>query len=309
MPEIIEKISAARDTFFRANGFMPNTIKMSMADYRQLCEWARLAQYEVINPATGEAIILNPLPEKLDKIFGMRIVKRAGDMECAFEPSSDVSKPDTNKFFDKLIGAPGSNKPIVMKRDFSSCRHGIPSINCTECSVAPKIDLRDAIRRDDPTGGYGACVHGNDVMTCAKCIPPIANKESVDKEIDLAKKFCKAEYDAAPKELDPGILPYPKPIIERKEFSGGEENIKIPMPKNLTGGTTFPESPLLNDAYFDTANNQWYAWNGDEWIKVFKAIEIFAPSDGVYLVNGDEKEFNTGEIICWAIKLRDKEHE
>lgn len=201
MPDIIEKISAARDTFFRTNGFMPNTIKMSMADYR--------ATLELGDPNIN---------------VGMRIVKRGGEMECAFEPSSDVSKPD---------------KPIVMKRDFSSCIHGIPAINCTECFVAPKIDLRDAIKRDDPTGEYGTCVHGNDFMTCAKCIPPIANKESVDKEIDLAKKFCKAEYDAAPKELDPGILPYPKPIIERKKFAGGEENIKIPMLKNLTGAGSY----------------------------------------------------------------------
>ena len=93
---IIEKISAARDTFFRANGFMPNTIKMRMADYR--------ATLELGDPNIN---------------VGMRIVKRAGEMECAFDEAA--------------------------------------------VSSAKTID--------------GTCVHGNDFMTCAKCIPPIAKRE------------------------------------------------------------------------------------------------------------------------------------
>ena len=92
---IVEKISAARNTFFRTDGFLPNTIKMSMADYRELYEWAKLMQHKVINPSTGEATILNSMPEKLDKIFGMRIVKRAGEMECAFVSPVEESNSDT----------------------------------------------------------------------------------------------------------------------------------------------------------------------------------------------------------------------
>lgn len=99
MPDIIEKISAARDTFFRINGFMPNTIKMSMADYR--------ATLELGDPSIN---------------VGMRIVKRAGEMECAFDEAA--------------------------------------------VSSAKTID--------------GTCVHGNDFMTCAKCIPPITKREFPD---------------------------------------------------------------------------------------------------------------------------------
>lgn len=67
MPNIIEKIGEVRNAFFRANGFLPNAIKMSMADYRRLYE-----KTEGISCVGA------------DTILGLRIVKKAGEMECAF---------------------------------------------------------------------------------------------------------------------------------------------------------------------------------------------------------------------------------
>lgn len=58
---VLEKLSAARDKFFRENGYLPNTVKMNMGDYRALCE-------------LGDPKFL----------AGMNIQKRQGEMECGY---------------------------------------------------------------------------------------------------------------------------------------------------------------------------------------------------------------------------------
>lgn len=89
IPNIIEKIGEVRNAFFRANGFLPNAINMNMADYRQLCEAAKdywLPRTTKPSHCTGVPLEKKSSDARPMQIMLMRIVKRAGEMECAFVP-------------------------------------------------------------------------------------------------------------------------------------------------------------------------------------------------------------------------------
>jgi hypothetical protein len=67
-----------------------NIIYMNMADYRALCEWAKdkwtAGATHVYFPG-GILMTRETAEPKPDTILGMKIIKRAGAMECAFDES------------------------------------------------------------------------------------------------------------------------------------------------------------------------------------------------------------------------------
>ncbi len=109
MSDIFERIFAERNAFFAKSGKQPNVIHINMADYRALCEWAKdkwtTAGSTRINFHGGELMTRKTPESKPDTILGMRIIKRAGEMECAFdwrEYANNTKAPSPEK--EKVYG-------------------------------------------------------------------------------------------------------------------------------------------------------------------------------------------------------------
>jgi len=129
IPDIINRIDALKYKTWALLGKEPNTIYMSIAQYRQFCEETKdfwVIGADKINYGNGVLMSRSDHAPRPTQIMLMLIVKRAGEMECAFVPLSEMS------------------------------------------------GMIDAYSK---MGDYRTCVHGNDFMACAKCIPPIAGKE------------------------------------------------------------------------------------------------------------------------------------
>lgn len=89
MPDIINRIYALRYKTWKELGKEPNTIYMSISDYRQLCEAAKdywLPRTTKPSHCTGVPLEKKSSDARPMQIMLMRIVKRAGEMECAFVP-------------------------------------------------------------------------------------------------------------------------------------------------------------------------------------------------------------------------------
>lgn len=163
MSDILERILSVKNKAWTKTGRQPNVIRMNMADYKELCAvaaadespWAELSYDDKKKPSA---------------ICGMRIKKRAGEMECVFDentPAVDCMTAETLRKFSEYL------KEMTIKPE--TCEHGMIKCDCSRCNGVMAINLISEIKLTyvpddaDAFGTDGKCSHGNEVGACAEC--------------------------------------------------------------------------------------------------------------------------------------------
>lgn len=145
IPGIINQINALKYKMWARLGKEPNTIYMNIVDYRRLCEEAKDFLTVGADKSDGEMLARSYSTPRLTQIMLMRIVKRAGEIECAFVQLNDGGR----------LPAFVTAEPIF-KKEFTELRPRLAEWLCNKATM--EFDLRFKFEQRMPEVGESGII-------------------------------------------------------------------------------------------------------------------------------------------------------